>query len=103
MDLDVIEFIRRFMLHIVPYRFVRIRYYGLLAHRNKKKSIIDCFNYFDIKIETECSEKREWYDIYFDVTGFDIKICPKCKSGEMVVKELSPELIRPPPLSNKTA
>ncbi len=36
MSLEVKEFIRRFAMHIIPHRFIRIRHYGFLANRNKK-------------------------------------------------------------------
>jgi hypothetical protein len=35
--IDAVEFIRRFLLHSLPKRFVKIRYYGFLANRNRKK------------------------------------------------------------------
>lgn len=41
LDLDVDEFLRRFLLHVLPPRFVRIRYYGFLANRIRAHSI-DC-------------------------------------------------------------
>ena len=34
-----VEFIRRFLMHVLPKRFVRIRHYGLLANRTKKKNL----------------------------------------------------------------
>ncbi len=37
MHLDVLEFIRRFLFHVLPKGFVRIRYYGLLANRTRAK------------------------------------------------------------------
>ena len=42
MHLDVLEFIRRFLLHVLPKGFVRIRHYGLLANRTRKKKIARC-------------------------------------------------------------
>lgn len=36
------EFIRRFLMHILPKGFVKIRYYGLLANRNKKTKLVLC-------------------------------------------------------------
>lgn len=40
LTLDVDEFLRRFLLHVVPPRFVRIRYYGFLANRSRAHSIV---------------------------------------------------------------
>jgi hypothetical protein len=42
MTLPAEEFIRRFLLHILPDRFVRIRYYGLLANRHRKRELERC-------------------------------------------------------------
>jgi hypothetical protein len=82
MKIDVMEFISRFLLHIIPYRFVRIRYYGLLSLRNKKKSLEDCYAYYEIDYEKK--EKRTWQEIYKDITGNEIDKCPKCKIGKMI-------------------
>ena len=49
------EFTRRFLLHVLPARFVKIRYYGLLANRNSKSMLSQCrvaasFNSFFLKL-----------------------------------------------------
>ena len=82
MKMDVMDFISRFLLHIIPYRFVRIRYYGLLSLRNKKKTIEDCYTYYDL--EHKKKEKKTWQEIYKDITGNEIGKCPKCKTGIMI-------------------
>ena len=45
--LPVHDFIKRFMLHVLPKRYTRIRYFGLLAHSNKKLKLIACFEYYE--------------------------------------------------------
>src|SRR5947209_2460385 len=42
MDLEADEFIRRFLLHVLPEGFQRIRYYGFLANRDRKKKLVRC-------------------------------------------------------------
>lgn len=42
MTLPAEEFIRRFLLHILPHRFVRIRYYGLFANRHRERQLARC-------------------------------------------------------------
>src|SRR6185503_2242726 len=42
MTLPAEEFIRRFLLHILPHRFVRIRYYGLFANRHRESELARC-------------------------------------------------------------
>lgn len=80
--MHALAFIRRFCFHIVPKRFVRIRYYGLLAHRNRSATISECREYFDLKIE-KLNREYTWIDIFTRVTGRDPFACPKCKSGRL--------------------
>jgi len=97
LKLDVHEFIRRFLLHVVPYRFVRIRYYGLLSHRMKAEKIKNCREYYEIKYE-ENQTDYDWADIYFMVIGKDPRKCPACKQGRLIVTEvLRTHLYRAPP------
>ena len=42
MTINIQEFIRRFLLHILPPHFMKIRYYGILGNRNKKKKLLKC-------------------------------------------------------------
>ena len=42
MTLDGVEFLRRFLLHVLPSGFVRIRYFGLLANRGRAKNLAQC-------------------------------------------------------------
>lgn len=42
MPLDAVEFLRRFLLHLLPSHFVRIRHYGLLANRHRAKKLARC-------------------------------------------------------------
>jgi hypothetical protein len=49
LTLDGIEFVRRFLMHVPPRRFVRIRHYGLLSSRNKNRKITLCRNLLGCK------------------------------------------------------
>jgi hypothetical protein len=80
--MHVLKFMRRFCFHIVPKRFVRIRYYGLLAHRNRSESIRECREYYEIKHE-EMKCEYTWVDIFTRVMGYDPFACPKCKVGRL--------------------
>lgn len=42
MTLDAVEFIRRFLLHVLPSGFVKIRHFGLLANRNRRQALALC-------------------------------------------------------------
>lgn len=43
LSLDAMEFIRRFLLHVLPSGFQKIRYYGFLSNRNQKTKLLKCF------------------------------------------------------------
>lgn len=97
MELSTESFIHRFMLHVVPRRFVRIRYFGLLAHRNKKRAIEACRRFYGI-VKKQENIPQTWSEIYLRVTGKNFSCCPACKTGRLVVKEvLEPVRYRSPP------
>jgi len=91
MRLSASEFIRRFLLHILPIRFVKIRYVGLLSNRSRRENI-DCCRVI-LKIRPEevpvRKEYQDFADFLLDVFGFDVKQCPVC-NGRLVVKEELP-------------
>jgi hypothetical protein len=87
MNLGVFEFIRRFLLHVVPLRFNRIRYYGFLSPRNRKDSLELCRK---LVTEPEPAESL----VYDNPQPHDPpdpedqrKRCPACKKGMMVITE----------------
>ena len=49
MTLEADEFLRRFLLHVLPTSFVRIRYFGLLANRNRAQLLQRCLSYLQTK------------------------------------------------------
>jgi len=87
--LAVDEFIRRFLLHVLPKGFMKIRYYGFLARTNKSWSIPLLRKFINPKAkvpERLCESIKE---MMFRLTGIDITLCPKCGKGRMkVVAEL---------------
>jgi len=95
MDLDAYEFIRRFLLHVLPKKFVKIRYYGLLGFKNRKDKIALCRRLLGVK-EDDCHEEEIpecWKELYEFVTGNEIDKCPYCKKGKLVyVREILPQL-----------
>jgi len=96
MKLHAVDFIRRFCLHIVPRRYVRIRYFGLLAHRNKKRTLSDCREFYEVKIPYEKKE-YSWAYILLRVTGIDPFKCPKCKVGRLIEENPRSVQFRAPP------
>lgn len=91
LSLDVDEFIRRFMNHVVPPRYVRIRYYGLMSNRNKNKNLALVQEFYQIPPkEKEEEMPKSWDVIYMSVTGCDPHLCPHCKEGEMITTLVIP-------------
>ena len=98
MTLSADEFIRRFLMHILPSKFVKIRHYGILSNRNRITKLKKC------KIILKVSQSKEHGEIFklstaeliLKLTGKDICICPIC-NGKMIRKEkIEPMLSRPP-------
>lgn len=84
MTLKADEFIRRFLLHVLPQRFVKIRYFGFMFHRDKQKNIelirklMDAVTVFTEKVEETVQQ------IMLRLTGVDITLCPHCGKGRMI-------------------
>jgi hypothetical protein len=94
MDLDVYEFMRRYLLHVLPKRFVKIRYYGLLGHKDRKKKLHLCRKLLDVKEGSWEKEVPEtWKELYEYVTGHEVSRCPYCKKGTLVyVQDILPQI-----------
>jgi len=61
MSVSVEEFMRRFLLHVIPKGFVKIRFYGLLSNRNKKEMLIKCRELLhDPTSDDETAEENRW-------------------------------------------
>lgn len=86
MKLDKAEFIRRFSQHILPKRMVRIRHYGILSGRTKRK-------FFDLPIPGPPKD----YVTYWREKGVDLLRCSQCKNGRLIFIEEIPK--RGPPLN----
>jgi hypothetical protein len=90
MTLKAHEFIRRFLLHVLPPRYVRIRHFGLLANRKRKNNISLCRQILrDTKPETQPNTREEtWQEQLFRICGIDVTLCPVCQKGRMCRVEL---------------
>jgi len=83
MTLDAVEFIRRFLLHILPSGFVRIRHYGFLANRYKKENVRICRILLGLSEELPAKVNKSIAELMLTLTGQDIFICQVCKKGRM--------------------
>jgi len=93
MALDAEEFIRRFLLHVLPKGFRKIRYFGFLSPRYKTQNIKTIRELMNADPEGYAFPKDESIqEMMLRLTGTDIKRCPKCKKGRMVqLYELLPK------------
>jgi hypothetical protein len=83
MILHVKEFLRRFLMHVLPKGFVRIRHFGILGNRYKKENINLVYELQKIIRSLPVSAKLCLEDLIKKVLGMDINSCPKCKCGEL--------------------
>ena len=90
MTLSQVEFIRRFLLHVLPTGFMRIRHYGFLSNCNRKKGLACCIKIFaslkkrrEASIASEKTVKQPWHLRVLERTGFNPLLCRKCGKAVM--------------------
>jgi Putative transposase/Transposase zinc-binding domain len=97
MDLDADEFIRRFLLHVLPEGFQRIRYHGFLANRDRRKKLTLCRQLLGMQTSSQTNSGKDYRERYQELTGQSLTCCPRCQHGQMVIVEtLPPALCRVP-------
>jgi len=84
MSLKADEFIRRFLLHILPEGFMKIRYFGFLSNTTKRESLQLIRNQLGIEAPSEAEENESTETILLRIMGIDITQCPRCRIGELV-------------------
>ena len=96
MPLSADEFIRRFLLHVLPSGFHRIRYYGFLANRHRKVKLQHCRELLAMAPQSESSSApaapEEYRDRYERLTGRSLRECPVCHRGRMITIGVLPEV-----------
>jgi hypothetical protein len=89
MTLSADEFIRRFLLHVLPEGFHRIRYYGFLGNRHRKQKLELCRRLLGMAPREETAPadeaEQDYRDRYEALTGFSLWECPVCHRGRMIV------------------
>ena len=78
------EFTRRFMMHVLPKGFYKIRYYGILATANIKTKRQQSIALIGKTIWFPVLEGLTAYETYRTLSGNDPVRCPKCKKGVMI-------------------
>jgi hypothetical protein len=88
MTLAADEFIRRFLLHVLPNRFHRIRYYGLLGNRHRQQRLAQCRQLLGMPPFDETTQgkvpPKDYRDRYEELTGSSLRECPVCHQGHMI-------------------
>ena len=88
--IDIVEFIKRFLTHVLPNGFTRIRYYGIFSCRTKQRSLEICREIFKQNV----SDK-------IDITVPDgVYRCPVCGKGLMVIYRKISQASQGPPVLN---
>ncbi len=91
LTLDAQEFIRRFLLHVLPEGFMRIRHFGFLANRTKKHALSQCRKLLGVSPAVPEVPKKSAQELLCELTGIDLNRCPRCHKGTLiVVAQLSP-------------
>ena len=82
MRLDADEFIRRFLLHVLPRGFTRLRHYGLLANRSRTRKLALCRALLG-QPAPEPLEPETTQEMMLRLTGIDITVCRQCRKGTL--------------------
>lgn len=88
--IEAVEFIRRFLLHVLPKGFTKIRHYGFLTNRNKKSNVAKIRLMLGKPDDVKTAEKSV-KEMMLKLTGVDITLCSCCKKGKMQVISQVPE------------
>jgi Putative transposase/Transposase zinc-binding domain len=104
-ELSADEFLRRFLRHVLPKGFLRIRHYGLLANRRKAELLERCRTHLGIAKPAPVAEKTtaEWI---MQMMGIDVTRCTKCGSAALERTEVPPVRVlcfKPTPAGKDTS
>ena len=87
-----VEFIRRYLQHVIPKNFMRIRHFGFIANRCKKVRLAVCRKLLGLPGELPPIKTETAKELMLRLTGIDIDLYPFCKKGVMMKKLDLPEL-----------
>ena len=88
MTLDALEFIRRFLMHVLPSGFMHIRHYGFLANRVRKEKLRLCRQFLSEDDSTQTSASNEPENVVIDlIEDSQTSLCPVCKKGRLSITQ----------------
>jgi hypothetical protein len=86
------------LLHVLPDRFVKIRHYGLLGNRCRKKKLDRCRELLACPEQNTEDKSETWQDALLRLTGIDVGRCPACGEHTMrTVEIIQPARCKGPP------
>jgi Putative transposase len=93
MTLAADEFIRRFLIHVLPDGFHRIRYFGFLCNRQRQSRLARCRELLGMKRDEAAAAatpilRPDYRTLHLSLTGTSLTLCPACHHGTMVVIEV---------------
>jgi Putative transposase/Transposase zinc-binding domain len=95
MPLSADQFIRRFLLHVLPNGFHRIRYYGFLANAHRQDKLELCRQLLGLapgELPSVAATTEDYRDRYERLTGHSLRECPACHRGRMIDVQLLPRV-----------
>ena len=101
MTLSADEFLRRFLLHVLPDGFQRIRHYGLLANRHRAENLARCRKLLGVLVPIPQPE-LDYRERCRQLNGQDPLRCPQCKAGQMVRMAILLPVVRPVTMSDSS-
>lgn len=93
MTLTAVQFLRRFLLHVLPSGFTRIRHYGLYAGCNVKTKLAVAHKLLDPERGApppKQNDSRPWWQRFLDNTGIDVMCCPNCGGRLIRTRRIEP-------------
>jgi putative transposase/transposase-like zinc-binding protein len=87
LTLEATDFVRRFLVHVLPRSFVRIRHYGLLANGCRTRLVAKARLLLHAPADPERDKATtvSWQDLYRRLTGREPDRCQSCGTGRLVI------------------
>ena len=99
MTLEAVEFVRRFLMHVLPSGFVRVRHYGLLANRHCQEKLTRCRELLGMAVTEPVDTAPTDPDVIAppsqEAAVTPTRVCPRCGAGRMFVVADFPPLTLP--------
>jgi hypothetical protein len=89
MTLEAVEFVRRFLMHVLPAGFVRVRHYGLLANCHRQEKLARCRQLLGMAVTPQDDPNPTDRDVIpppvHEAMATPTRVCPRCGAGRMIV------------------